>query len=278
VSASNAAPSVRPGAEPFRFDGGPIGALLLHGFSGSPASMRPLGQFLSAHGVAVEGPRLPGHGTSVADLAGTTWEQWFAEAEAALASLETRAEAVICVGLSMGGALTAHMATQHRDRLRGLVVINPYVHDPRLAISPVAGLFVRSVKGVVNDIKKPGQDEVGYDRIPSKVLPSLNRLLKTAAADLPKIRLPLLVFSSPQDHTVKPSNARLFFDRAGTTDKEFVPLANSYHVATLDNDAPAMFDRILGFAVRVCPVEEETGRASGGVASPSPDPATPTEP
>jgi carboxylesterase len=239
--------------------------------------MRPLGEFLGAHGIAVSGPRLPGHGTSVDDLAGTTWEQWFAEAESALADLETRAKAVVCVGLSMGGALAAHMATRHHDRLRGLVVINPYVHDPRLGISPVAGVFIRSVKGVVNDIKKPGQDEVGYDRIPSKVLPSLNRLLKTAAADLPRIRLPLLVFSSPQDHTVKPSNARLFFERAGSTDKEMVPLANSYHVATLDNDAPAMFDRILGFAIRVCPVDDGSGEPAGPPADPG-EPIEPGEP
>lgn len=253
---------MRPGAEPFTFDGGPVGALLLHGFSGSPASLRPLGEFLSAHGVAVSGPRLPGHGTSVADLAGTTWEQWFTEAESALAELETRAQAVICVALSMGGALAVHMATRHHDRLRGLVVINPYIHDPRLAAASVAGVFVRSIKGVINDIKKPGQDEVGYDRIPTKVLPSLHRLLKTAEADLPRVRLPLLVFSSPEDHTVKPANARLFFERAGSTDKELIPLTNSYHVATLDNDAPAMFDRILGFAVRVCSVDDDAPSAA----------------
>jgi carboxylesterase len=269
--------AVRPGAEPFTFDGGPIGALLLHGFTGSPASLRPLGEFLAAHGIAVTGPRLPGHGTSVDDLAGTTWEQWFAAAETALTELETRTKAVICVGLSMGGALAVHMATRHHDRLRGLVAINPYVHDPRLAIAAVASPFVRTVKGVVNDIKKPGQNEVGYDRIPTKTLPSLNRLLKSAEADLPRIRLPLLVFSAPEDHTVKPANARLFFERAASTDKELILLTNSYHVATLDNDAPAMFDRILGFAVRVCPVDDTVPPADPPAAPPADPPAAPPD-
>jgi carboxylesterase len=262
MSAPQPVKPVKPGAEPFRFDGGPIGALLLHGFSGSPASMRPLGEFLAAHGVAVNGPRLPGHGTSPEDLAGTTWEQWFAEGESALAELESRSSAVICVGLSMGGALAVHMATRHHDRLRGLVVINPYVHDPRLAAAAVGRLFMKSIKGVVNDIKKPGQDEVGYDRIPTRVLPSLNQLLKSAESDLPRISLPLLVFSSPEDHTVKPANARLFAERAGSKDKELVRLANSYHVATLDNDAPAMFDRILAFAIRVCGDADAAGGAT----------------
>jgi carboxylesterase len=241
---------VRPGAEGFRIDGGPIGALLLHGFTGSPASMRPFGEFLAAHGVAVTGPRLPGHGTTPEDLAATTWQDWYGEADAALGELSSRASAVVCVGLSMGCALGAHLAVQHPDAVRGLAVVNPYVHDPRLAAAPVGRLFMRSMKGVINDIKKPGQDEIGYDRIPTRVLPSLNRLLKTAVADLPNLRLPLVVFSSPEDHTVKPENAKLFFDRAGSTDKELVRLTNSYHVATLDYDAPAIFERTLALAQR----------------------------
>ena len=242
---------VKPGAEAFAFDGGPIGALLLHGFTGSPASMRPLGEFLRSKGFAVAGPRLPGHGTSHHDLATTTWQDWFTEAEAALTDLTARCSGVICVGLSMGGALSIHVASKHADRVRGLVVINPYVHDPRLVTAPVGRLLMRSVKGVINDIKKAGQDEVGYERIPTRALPSLNRLMKTAVADLPGLRLPLLVFSSPDDHTVKPSNAKLVFDRAGSPDKEMVPLPNSYHVATLDNDAQIIFDRTLAFAERV---------------------------
>lgn len=243
--------NVKPGAEAFAFDGGPIGALLIHGFTGSPASMRPLGEFLGSKGVAVAAPRLPGHGTSYEELATTTWEDWFAEAESALADLSARSPGVICVALSMGGALSIHLASRHPDVVRGLVVINPYVRDPRLITAPVARLVMPSVKGVINDIKRPGQDEIGYERIPTRVLPSLNRLLKTAMAELPGLRLPLLVFSSPEDHTVKPSNARLVFDRAGSQDKEMVPLANSYHVATMDHDAQTIFDRTLAFAERV---------------------------
>ncbi len=242
---------IKQGAEAFSFDGGPVGALLLHGFTGSPASMRPLGGFLAAHGIAVAGPRLPGHGTSPDDLATTTWEDWLREADAALTELSSRASSIVCVGLSMGAALSVRLVAEHPDAIRGLVVINPYVHDPRLAIAPVGRLFMRSVKGVINDIKKPGQDEVGYDRIPTRVLPSLNQLLKSAVAELPNLRLPLLLFSSPEDHTVKPSNSKLFFERAGSPDKEMVRLTNSYHVATLDHDAPAISDRTLGFAERV---------------------------
>ena len=69
---------------------GPNGALVLHGFTGSPVSMRPLAEALADAGFAVEMPRLPGHGTDAADLALTTWDDWLAEAERALATLQAR--------------------------------------------------------------------------------------------------------------------------------------------------------------------------------------------
>ena len=197
-------------------------------------------------------PRLPGHGTSPDELATTVWQDWYAEAESRPRRTSAgRSPAWCASGLSMGGALSIHLASKHPETIRGLVVINPYVRDPRLATAPIGRVLMRSVKGVVNDIKKPGQDEVGYERIPTRALPSLNRLLKIAVGDLPSLRVPLIVFSSPQDHTVKPSNAKVVFERAGSPDKEIVLLPNSYHVATLDNDAPMIFERTLAFAQRV---------------------------
>src|SRR5689334_24796598 len=84
----SAAQRVRPGAEPFRFGAGSTGALLLHGFTGSPASLRPLGESLGAAGVTAVGPLLPGHGTSDwNDLGGATLESWREAADAGLAGL-----------------------------------------------------------------------------------------------------------------------------------------------------------------------------------------------
>jgi carboxylesterase len=239
---------VVPGAEEFHLDGGPIGALLVHGFTGCPASMRPLGKFLAQNGLAVSCPRLPGHGTTWEDLAGTTWQDWEREAEAALDELAGRASSVVAVGLSMGGGLALHLAVKHPGKLRGVVGINPAIRDPRLAAAPVVRLFVRSLKGLGNDIKRPGQDELPYDRVPVRVLPSLRKLFRTVDRDLPELTLPLLVFSSTEDHVVDPSNPRRVIARAASVQKELVPLTNSYHVATLDYDAETVFQRTLEFA------------------------------
>jgi carboxylesterase len=242
---------VIPGAEAFRFDAGPTGALLVHGFTGCPASMRPLGEWLSQHGISNVGPRLAGHGTTWEDLESTTWQDWEREAEAGLADLASRCRDVIVIGLSMGGGMAVHLGAKHADTLRGVVTINGMIRRPELVLAPVARLFTRSVKGVGNDIKKPGQDEIVYDRIAVRSVNQLGKLVRTADAELPTMRLPLLVFSSPEDHTVKPSNSKRIYERAGGTQKELIPLRNSYHVATLDYDAELIFERVLEFALAV---------------------------
>lgn len=238
---------ILPGAEEFRFDAGSSGALLIHGFTGCPASMRPLGEWLAEHGVSSAGPRMPGHGTTWEDLDGTTWQDWEREVERALANLRSRCSDVVVVGLSMGGAMAIHTAAKHADEIRGVAVINALIRRPDLALAPLARLFTRTTKGVGNDIKRPGQDEIVYDRIPLRAAAQMGKLIRMADAELPSLTLPLLVFSSPEDHTVKPENSRRILHRAGSAQKELIPLPNSYHVATMDYDAPMIFERILEF-------------------------------
>jgi carboxylesterase len=250
-----------PGAEPFRFDAGPIGAILIHGFSGSPASMRPLGRWLAERGVSSIGPRWPGHGTTWEDMENHGWRAWEREVEAALSDLEGLCRDVIAVGLSVGGAMALHVGARHADRLRGVAVINCDMRRPVLALAPLVRLFTRSVKGVINDINKPGQDEIGYDRLPVRALGQLGRFLRTVRRELPSIRLPLLLFTSPNDHVVKPSNSRYILERVGSSRKEVVTLFNSYHVATLDYDADLIFERILEFAHATAAAPREGGPA-----------------
>jgi carboxylesterase len=239
---------VLPGAESFRFAGGTTGVLLQHGFTGCPASMRPFGEWLAARGLTVAGPRLPGHGTSWEDLEGTTWHDWERESESALEDLAARCSTVVAVGLSMGGALVLHLGAKHPALLKGVVTINGDIRRPTLALASILRLFMRSTKGVGNDIKKAGQDEIVYDRVPLRSAVQLGKLYRTAQQELPSVRLPLLVFSSTVDHIVKPSNSRYIYERAGSDHKELIRLPNSYHVATLDFDADLIFERTLAFS------------------------------
>jgi carboxylesterase len=236
------------GAEGFHFDRGPIGVLLQHGFTGCPASMRPMGEWLASNGISVVAPRLPGHGTTWEELEGTTWKDWVAESEAALEALSRRCSTVIAVGLSMGGAIVLHLGATRPDTLAGVATVNPVVRRPDLVLAPLARLFTRTVRGIGGDIKRSGVEEIHYDRTPLKAAAQLGRFLRVVWRELPAMRLPLLVFSSFEDHLVKPVNSRLVMERTGTDEKELIRLTNSYHVATLDYDAELIFHQVLRFA------------------------------
>jgi len=116
---------VHPLAEPFVADGdatsprGRVGILLSHGFTGSPASMKPWAEHLAAQGYAVSVPRLPGHGTTWQDMNKTTWADWYGEVERAFEALANQVDTVVVCGLSMGGGLALRLAADHPDRVAG---------------------------------------------------------------------------------------------------------------------------------------------------------------
>ncbi|WP_309650034.1 alpha/beta fold hydrolase [Nocardioides sp.] len=239
-------------ARPELTGGRRIGVLLSHGFTGQPASMKPWGEHLGSLGYGVSVPRLPGHGTTWQELNTMTWDDWYGELTRAFDALCLEHDAVVVGGLSMGGALVLRLAADHADRISGVVVVNPAVASKRLDVKllPVLKHLVPSFPGLANDIKKPGMDEHGYSRTPLKAIHSLMRAWPPLVADLPKVTAPLLYLRSTEDHVVDEASQPLITSKVSSRDVTVVPLTESYHVATLDNDAPQIFDLSAAFIAR----------------------------
>ena len=238
-----------PDAAPWSTDGNTIGIVVLHGFTGSPKSVKPWGQALGAQGWTIRVPRLPGHGTRWQDMNITTWEDWYAEADRNVRELQDRCAQVYVMGLSMGGSLSLRLAQEHAAGVSGLVLVNPAVHTerPDRFLLPYVSKVIGSFPGISNDIAKPGVDEGAYDRLPLKAAHSLSKMWSLVKRDMHLVTQPLLLFRSRQDHVVEPSNASYILANVSSPDLTEVILEDSYHVATLDHDAPVIIDGSIEF-------------------------------
>jgi carboxylesterase len=245
--------AILTGAEPFNHDGSDVGVLLCHGFTGTPQSMRPWGQYLADRGYTVRIPLLPGHGTTWREMNGTTWQDWYACVDTAFRQLHETCERVFVGGLSMGGALSLQLAQEHGPRISGLVLVNPAVKfdDPRTRLVPVLKHLMGSLEAVGNDIKKPGATELAYTRTPLKAGHSQLIAWQSVIRDLPEVTQPVLLLRSTQDHLIPASSSALILSRISSRDVTEVLLEDSYHVATLDNDAPRIFDESAKFIDRI---------------------------
>ena len=245
--------TLMPGAEPWAQDGGSTGVLLIHGFTGSPKSMTPWGKELANEGWTVRVPRLPGHGTTWQEMNRTTWQDWYAEVDRAFSELQSRCSTVFIMGLSMGGCLALRLAENHGEAVAGLVLVNPSVLTERKDrfLLPIVRHLVPSFPGVANDIAKPGVDEGGYTRLPLNAAHSLSDLWSVTRADIAKVTQPLLVLRSAVDHVVEPASPAFVLTHVGSSDVTEVILPDSYHVATLDYDAPMIVADSIAFVRRL---------------------------
>ena len=251
--------TVQPFAEPFLADGDPasprgrVGVLLSHGFTGSPESMKEWGQYLADRGYAVSVPRLPGHGTTWQELNTTTWQDWCGELERAFEALSNQVDQVFVGGLSMGGGLALRLAADHPDRVAGLVLVNPAVGSARkdVKLLPLLKGVIPSFPGIANDVKKEGVVEHGYTRTPLRAAHSMFQGYKELRRDLGLVRAPILLLRSAVDHVVDPSSAASIIASVTSSDVREEILEDSYHVATMDNDAPRIFEGSAAFIERV---------------------------
>ena len=230
-----------------------VGVLVLHGFTGSPASVRPWAEHLNREGYAVAVPLLPGHCTRWQELNQHTYADWYGEAERAFEKLQSECEQVFVAGLSMGAFIGLNLAVEKGRDVAGLMLVNPAIHSERkdIKLLPVLKRLVPAFPAIGNDIKKPGMDERAYPKTPLKAIHSLILEWKVLRPRLAEITQPLLVFRSREDHVVDPSSGRIIMSTVSSRDLEERVLEESYHVATLDNDAETIFTESVEFIRRV---------------------------
>lgn len=238
------------GAEPFFLRGGENGVLLVHGFTGSPAELLPLGEFLNRAGYTVLCVRLAGHGTNEKDLSRTTCDDWFNSVLDGYAMLKNFCEKIFVVGHSMGSLLSLKLAAV--KKIEKLITLSPpfSINDgfhieklpPR---SQCENLFVvkprRKLKNVPPAVNKT------YRRIPLVCVHEFLALLDDVRKILSEIKVPLLILHAQDDHTANFESAEFLSKAVAVSQVEFFAMSAGGHLIPLTEGRDFVFEKILWF-------------------------------
>lgn len=222
---------------PFTLHGGAAAALLVHGFPGTPAEMRPAGEALHAAGWTAHGVLLPGFGPQIETLADRKKEEWLAAVTGALRPLRQDHDPVVLVGNSMGAALSVEVAAQHPDLVDGLVLFSPFWQLDHIAwrtlpliqlMFPKPRLFrifkpdfdnLEAREGMLNfmpdaDLDDPEVQQAIMDyRVPIRMFAQIHRAGQTAYRMAPRVEVPVLVIQGCDDPISRPELTQRMIQR-----------------------------------------------------------------
>lgn len=257
---------LRADPTPFFLPGGDVGLLLIHGFTGSPAEMRPLGHYFHAHGLTVCAPLLPGHGTTPDDLNRKRRQDWIDCVEDAWRDLTGRCTTVFVAGLSLGALLTIMLAAR-QPSLAGIMLYAPAIRvvDWRSYFAPLFKFLSRTASKPRAHFADPSARAQlwAYPVYPTAASHEVLRLMPEARQALPRVHCPTLIVHSLADETIHPRSAQIIYEGLGATDKEIVTLQASGHVITLDCERERVAQESLQFIRRLAPEAAAQQAANG---------------
>jgi carboxylesterase len=232
----------------FESQKGDTGILLLHGLSGTPGEVEPLGRYLSDNGISTLGPWLTGHGTSPKELAKTTWQDWAQSAKEAYDVLRSRCSKVFVGGLSMGADQALHLAAHHP--VAGVISMAAPVRIFDFRFNGIA--FFRflqwrtsNLTGGILDPSAP--PHITYPYVATQSLYELKKFMDIVREELPSITVPTLVVQGRKDSMVPPPNGDIILQALGSASKHLLYLDRSDHVVTMDYEKDILFEKALRF-------------------------------
>jgi carboxylesterase len=249
-------------AAPFEVDSRPFdlgprdaasGALVLHGLTGTPYEVRPLGEALARTGLRALGPALPGHNQTPEALSRVRYEEWLQAARDALTGLRAQHERVALVGLSLGGLLSLALASEERLDALAVIATPLRLRSRLLPLLPVlrrAMPYRRKLRG--SDIRDDAARarHPSYDRMPLASVQQLRRLQDFVRKSLAKVRAPILIAHGVFDATASPDDAREIASGVGSLHRELLWLPSSAHVVPVDLDGLILAEAVAEHCIR----------------------------
>ncbi len=266
VTARTLAPFDPEVIRPWQLGDGTRGALLIHGFAGTPPELRRLGEVLARTGFRCSAPMLPGHGTTPQELERTRWQDWAACVAEAFDELASQCDDVVVAGQSMGGTLALHLAaTDLRVRAVATLAAPIWLSGPLPPLLPLLKHVVRWHRaGDDVDLWNPeAVDELhSYGIRPTRSIDELRRVCAVVRNELAEVRAPVLVVHGERDRSIDPRCAREIARRlVGSEAVQLEMLPRSGHAISVDVDRDRVSHDIVQWFEQFVPATRATAAA-----------------
>lgn len=233
--------------------------LILHGLTGTPWEVRPVGERLASAGYRCTGPLLGGH-ASYEQLRASAWGDWAQSSERWLGELAAK-QPIAVIGFSMGALLALRLAAIAPGRVAALVcmgtplVLKPYQRWGIRALGQLAR--VPGLDTLTARIAKPSRTDCsipsvaaqypGFDAFPRSSLLELLRLQATVRPLLSQVRCPTMLIHGGHDHSAPVGNVQYAAAQLTSAPTTTKVLSRSFHQIAWDVDATECADSISTF-------------------------------
>ncbi|MHA2231038.1 MAG: alpha/beta hydrolase [Candidatus Hodarchaeales archaeon] len=239
---------IKDWGRPFHYEGSTSKALLLiHGFTGSTHQLRSLGkQLAEREGWTTLGIRLPGHGTTVEDLAQTNWQDWYLKSDLALKELDQDYATIAVLGFSFGAALAFYLAAKKNNLVSGVIGL-----CPALRLRGITQHLVPALKYFKKTVKKgepsPNDPWRGYHQVPLETLSSVLKFQKITRESLPEVTAPVLVIQGANDKRIPSKIGQEIAQKIASRRFEQFWAKKAGHIIMFSPDAVIITKKISAF-------------------------------
>ena len=227
-----------------------VGVLLIHGFSSSVKTVSGMIPLLEERGIPYRMPVLRGHGTVYTDMEGTTAQDWYDDAEAALKDLYQEVDKVMVVGLSMGGLVAINLGIRHPDKIAGVITLAASLRfrDPLVPFTPILARLVKSWPSPesFNDATCRQSNE-NYSRFATDAFLSLLHYGADMEKRLGQLEVPICVIQSKRDQIIQPVSANIIYRDVSSCYREIHWFQKSGHELGQDLEKDEVFAKAMAF-------------------------------
>lgn len=235
------------------------GCIVIHGLTGTPATVAILQERLLAQGYRIVAPCLAGHGGSVDDLSRTSWREWYDTVRIAFGAMRREVERIYYAGISLGALLGLKLALDEGWGVRALALLSTPLRlsclermaVPAVRYSPLRW-FLHAVpknwkKSVADEEGRRRYEEYSLPAIPVHAVYEIVDLQHTLMKQLHHISNPILMLHGKGDLVAPMFNTRLLRGAVASDVIETALFPRSRHVLTLDSEKEAVASTVVDF-------------------------------